>query len=1290
MLELLTGALVAERFAIDELAARGGMACVYRARDLLSGEPVALKIQPPADSGALQRFEREARLLAELRHPGVVRYVANGLLADGELWLAMEWLQGEPLSSRLARGRLGAAELLALGAAIADILVELHARGVVHRDLKPGNIFLAGAGPAVKLLDFGIAGLRRASASITRAGSILGTPGYMAPEQARGGDCDGRADLFALGCVLYECASGAPPFVGEDCLAVLAKIVLEEAPSLSQVAPGTPREISLLVESLLQKDPARRPAGASALLEELRALVAELPADSSPAAPPEPARPALTPAEQRFLTVALIEPLAQVARAGGTLRVGEASTAHGAPIAPADAVEAHKGRLTELADGALVATWSGTDAGDQAASAARCALALRGLAPSARIAIATGRGVALFRSWSGEAIDRAARRLRAASGEPALLIDEVTASLLGPRFELRGPAAGLELVREREAPVRRTLLGKPTPCVGRERELQRLVAGYAECADEPVACATLLVAPPGVGKSRLVAEMVDALRARPDAPRLFLGSGDAMRAGSPFSLLRSLLRNAFGVRAGEPAGERAAKIGSRLARLLAPVDAERVAAFLGDLLGAAAGGALLAAARGDPQLMGDQRRRAFEEWLAAECAAGPVVLVLEDLHWGDLPTVKFVDLALRNLADRPLFVVGVGRPEVHEAFPRLWAERRVEELRLLPLTPKASARLVRVALGEHAEDAAIERIVQLGAGNALHLEELIRAAADGCEAPPQTVLAMLHARLSRLDPEGRQVLRAASIFGQRFWTGGVEALLGGQVPKERVREWLLALADEEVVAAGDGSRFPGEEQHSFRHALVGDACYATLTEADRALGHRLARDWLQARGEADALVLAEHCERGGEPERGGGYWHRAAEQALEGDDVEAALSRARRALGCAVGGDSRGALLMLCAEAHLWRGEYAQAAQCAGESLALLPEGGQAWLSAAGLLAEARGKHGDQPQLLELGRALLAQGGGGELAAPHAVACVRTAAQLFLAGQGAAATALIDRAERARSALAAEPRSLAFVEHGRSVRALFGGDLGAYRELKASAADLFEHAGDRRNACSQRAKLGYANLMLGAYAEAEVELREALALAERHGLHQIRAGAWHNLGLALVLQNKVEEARRFEELAIAAFAEQGDTRLLNASRCYLAQILLRAGDVDGAAREAARAVADARSGSPGHLHALAHLAQVRLAERHLESALGSAREAARLLDEVGGTDEGESLVRLMLVETLWATGARDDARAALGLARERLQRRAALIAEPRWRESFLARVPENARTFAVDQEWRLG
>ena len=174
------------------------MSIVYRATDRLSGAPVALKVLRDVDGLDPERFTREAQVLAELSHPAIVRHIAHGSLA-GRAWLAMEWLAGEDLDERLERSALTVAESVAVVRRVCEALAAAHGRGVVHRDIKPPNVFLPGGDAArAQVLDFGIARTARGQRGLTRTGAVLGTPGYMAPEQLRGErDIDGRADLFS-------------------------------------------------------------------------------------------------------------------------------------------------------------------------------------------------------------------------------------------------------------------------------------------------------------------------------------------------------------------------------------------------------------------------------------------------------------------------------------------------------------------------------------------------------------------------------------------------------------------------------------------------------------------------------------------------------------------------------------------------------------------------------------------------------------------------------------------------------------------------------------------------------------------------------------------------------------------------------------------------------------------------------------------------------------------------------------------------------------------------------------
>src|SRR6476661_1131047 len=270
----MIGRVVAGRFQLLAEAGSGGMGTVYQARDLTDGATVAVKILNGHEVRETARFEQEAAILSGLAHPSIVRYLASGLAESGERFIAMEWLDGEDLAMRLDRKPITIAEAVAVTRRAAEALAYAHARNIIHRDIKPENLFLpAMTIDRLKVLDFGIARLARGARKLTRTGSVIGTPGYMAPELVRGDrDVTPGADVFSLGCVLFQCLTGKPVFEADDATALLAKILLQEAPRARQIQPVLPRALDDVVARMLAKEPARRLPDAQAVINALDGL----------------------------------------------------------------------------------------------------------------------------------------------------------------------------------------------------------------------------------------------------------------------------------------------------------------------------------------------------------------------------------------------------------------------------------------------------------------------------------------------------------------------------------------------------------------------------------------------------------------------------------------------------------------------------------------------------------------------------------------------------------------------------------------------------------------------------------------------------------------------------------------------------------------------------------------------------------------------------------------------------------------------------------------------------------
>jgi TolB-like protein len=264
---------IVSHYRLLELLGRGAMGEVWLADDLQLPRRVAVKLLPrhlSEDAEAVERLLREARAAATVDHPNVVTVHDAGVI-DGHAYLVMQRVEGETLERRLTRGVLPAAEAIAVTSAIADALAEVHALGIVHRDLKPSNIMLTARGP--KVLDFGLAAVG-GHGRMTVAGTVVGTPLYMSPEQVQGRAPDNRSDLWALGAILYEALTGARPFAG-DSLAATAHAVLHEqpAPPSQRNAAVSPR-LDSVVEKLLRKDPALRYARAEDLIADLKSCAA--------------------------------------------------------------------------------------------------------------------------------------------------------------------------------------------------------------------------------------------------------------------------------------------------------------------------------------------------------------------------------------------------------------------------------------------------------------------------------------------------------------------------------------------------------------------------------------------------------------------------------------------------------------------------------------------------------------------------------------------------------------------------------------------------------------------------------------------------------------------------------------------------------------------------------------------------------------------------------------------------------------------------------------------------------
>ncbi|MBX7196883.1 MAG: protein kinase, partial [Sandaracinaceae bacterium] len=1113
------GTIVGGRYALEHLAGAGGMGTVYRARDITTNTPIALKVVRTMTPRATRRFLQEAELLASLEHPNIVRYLAHGTMGEDALFLALEWIEGESLADLVERRGMRVKESIALAHALAGALGLVHARGIVHRDIKPTNVLLTRdeqGNEVPKLVDFGIARVVGGEA-LTRPGAAVGTPAWMSPEQARGlGEVDARSDVFSLGALLFTCLTGRPPFDAEHAIAMVAKVLLGEAPRLLELRSDLPSELDALVASMLARDPDQRPGSGAEVELKLSRL---LHVDGAPP-PPLVALSSMretigstgdgTPApddvlgarEQRLLCAVLASgPFAACHRAIDAL-----AAVHGAAV-------------DRLGLDGFVATIRGHgSATDHAGRAGRLALALRDAVPGVRLALVTGTADSASSSPIGVVVERGARLL--AESSSGVRIDQVTSALIDRQFEISVDEHGLLVASERttlDAP--RLLLGKPTPFVGRARELRFLEDFYREGVDEGEARVTLVTGNPGIGKSRLRHELLEKLGASVDKLRTWLGEGDPMRFGAPFSLIAPLVRNMAGIVERDLPEVRRRKLTARVARSVPGEKGIEVAEFLGEISGLPfpdAGNPRLLAARQAPLLLADRVRDAFREFVGAELQRGPILLVLEDVHWGDLPSLRLVDQLLAAHAHAPLLVLALGRLEVEKLFPDLWLARRVQPLRLGELSARAAQTLVRDVLGAEADDSLVEHVVKRAEGNAFYLEEVIRAVAEGrTEELPETVLAMAQSRLDALATDARRVLRACSVFGDGFGADAVATLLA-PIDVREVALRLDDLTEREVLLRRET---PGAVRYAFRHALLREGAYATLTAEDRTRAHQLALEWLCNDERAEPLVLAEHAERAGEHSIASEMLLRAARDALAANDFAAAIARAKRGLEHGARGHLRAALLVVQGQAHAFRNEWALVAENEA-ALELAAKGSATWCTAAAGILWARLELGEPERVLPILIALQSTEPEPDARAVFVSTLAIVIPLLGWLGQHVLAGAFLarlDAIELARDELVAR----GWVHLARA-----------------------NHAGFARNDT-------YRSI---------VELRRAVELAARGGdratLHPLAMGA---LGEAMRAIARREETERLQREVLADTSRSGLEFIAGFSRGYLARAQLARG-----------------------------------------------------------------------------------------------------------------------------------
>jgi serine/threonine protein kinase/tetratricopeptide (TPR) repeat protein len=935
------------------------MGTVWRAWDERLRRHVAIKqVRSDSVTNAQARLRREARAVARLSHHAIVQVHDLVETEDGD-WVVMELVAGRSLRRVLDDdGPLTPLAAVQLGWEVAEGLAEAHAHNILHRDLKATNVMVTPAG-RVKILDFGLAKEFLADAegpaghepSLSATGEIIGTLYSMSPEQALGQPLDDRSDLFSLGALLYEALTGTPPFRGDTLRESLARVVSHRPRPLAEVRPEVPRKLSALVSRLLEKDRRQRPQSAA----EVAGLLAALAARLSPGEAPPPRRSwSKHPAETAEATEPTIgRTLADLPRsgfAGHTAKLGErrpltvlccglvlldeaSGTARRLEVEPlSEAMAELQDSAAELAEqlggrlGAVLghSFWlyfgypqAHEDDAQRAVELAdritadveqrfSRAAALPRLA--VRLAVHSGPGVVTTRPGQdtqlqlGSTLDLALA-LQAVAPLDGIVVSAESRRLLARSFQTEElPPASLPGFEEPVVAYR--ILGSVepredtgselTPLVARERELDLLLDRF-RLAREGSGQAVMIMGEAGIGKSRLVRALRQALAGAEEAPTWLVGYGSPHTQSSPLAPVVDLLERLLFGAADELQDE------GKLRRLEALLRRYGVALpdnapLLASLLGLPHEGRY-PPLNTTPEVRREKTLEALVALLAGMAEHRFLVLEAEDLHWFDPSTLEMLDLLLSELAGLPLLLVATFRPN----FQPQWRQRaHITHIGLNRLTEdETEAMIGRLSAGRELAAALRRQIVDKADGVPLFIEELTKAVLESSwtgDQPdiPSTLSGSLMARLDRLG-EAKGVAQIAAVIGRVFSFDMLAAIAPFDAPS--LERGLAELVEAELVhRRGAGSR----ARYAFKHALIQDAAYLSLlTGLRREIHEKIARALeadLTRSGEGEPEIVAFHFEKAGLIRPAISYYQRAAERLAQRSAFSEALSHCRKGI----------------------------------------------------------------------------------------------------------------------------------------------------------------------------------------------------------------------------------------------------------------------------------------------------------------------------------------------------------------------------------------------------------
>ena len=1175
-------------YEITEEIGSGGMATVYRAYQPSMDRHVAIKVIRSSilhDKALRERFQREARLIARLEHPHLLPVYDF----DGEHdppYIVMRYLEGGTLKQVHQKGAVPREEFLYVLRQLAGALDYAHRQGVVHRDLKPSNVMIDREGNAF-LTDFGIARATGGDKDLTGTGLMIGTPGYMSPEQARAdGVVDKAADIYSLGVIAFEILTGSPPYEHENGFEVILAHINSPVPKASERARDLPKAVDPVLARALAKAPAERFATATELVEaltralkikpsdapsEIRSMTQTISVDQLKArqgAAKSDTPSAATPSDQQRQMTAVsidVKELAEILYEKGADAERVRSTMDALWSALSETAKGFGGTIhSRNEDGALVLWGRDRSREDDSENAIRAALAMRDrvLAESRKVlgaawepteenplpflaGITTGPVLLERESDSGSytasgAPITLAGRLKDAAPPGGILVAHETFTLVRGVFtftqreplRVRGRKEPIEVylvtqVKPRAFRLRaRGIEGVETKMIGREIELRLLQEALSLTLEDGETQVVTVVGEAGVGKSRLLFEFSSWIDLQETTVWFFQARATQPSMLQPYSLARDLFSFRFRILDSDPLSVVHEKFVKGIEEFLGQ-GSERKAHFIGQLVG------FDFSAMPDVESAlkeGDAFRREAQGYLGelftTASKVHPVMIHIEDIHWADDRSLDLVNNLVRDNTDLPLFVLCMARPSLYERRPQ-WGEgqRFHERIQLEPLSQLSSRRLVRELLKNVPEvpTALRDLVVDRADGNPFYIEELIKALIDD-----------------------RVILK-----GEESWSVDTTRLSSVRIP---------ATLTGVLQARLDTLPAP-LHQLLQRASVVGrvfwDAAAVHLSRETAGQKPAEVQEMLEDLRGREMILRREESGFAGTVE----YVFRHA--IFRDVTYETIIPRQRRALHklvgdwlIEIGGERAGEHTLLVAE------HYARADESSLAAAQLMKAGERGLLLAT--FEEAT-------TLLDRARGLLA--GPEHIEQRLEVDMLRGEVESYRAHYPAATEIFQSALADARSTKNARIQARALGQLGRI--AMWQGDVPTALQRIGDALEASRAAGDRESLIFSLRQMG--NMLVQTDPERAIEYqKESVDLARKAGDSNAVAAGLNSLGIAFNLSGRFEDAQRAFSEALELNRSIGDRSGHSMVLSNLAGLYAIRGDLDGAERTARESIRIAR------------------------------------------------------------------------------------------------------------------